>query len=65
MKLVRECRKELIELDQFLRESIKAGDKVGIGKSAYYGRFVDPWLSQDINKKVAWCDSVLNRKENK
>ncbi len=63
LKLVKECRDGLIALDKFLRESIKSGDKIGIGKNAYYGRFVDPWLSQDINKKVAWCDAVLNRKD--
>ena len=64
-KLVRECKKELLALDRFLRASIKPGDKVGIGKRAYYGRFVDPWLSQDIMKKVEWCDSVLNQKNTK
>ena len=65
LKLVKECRDGLIALDKYLRESIKAGDKVGLGKNAYYGRFVDPWLSRDIRKKVAWCDSILNRKDKK
>ena len=64
-KLVKECRDELIALDKFLRNSIKAGDKVGIGKNAYYGRFVDPWLSNDIIKKVAWCDAILKREKKK
>ena len=65
LKLVKECRNELLALDKFLRNSIKAGDKVGLGKNAYYGRFVDPWLSQDIVKKVAWCDSILKRVKKK
>lgn len=57
------CRKEFEELLTFLRKSVKTGDKVGIGKNAYYGRFVDPWLADDIAKKIAWCDSILNKKD--
>ena len=58
-KLVKECRDELQGLIRFLRKSIKAGDKIGIGMNAYYGRFVDPWMINDISKKIDWCNAVL------
>ncbi len=64
-ELVRQCRDELADLSEFLKKSIIKGDKVGIGKKAYYGRFVDPWLAQDIRKKMEWCDSILKNMDEK
>lgn len=55
------CRKEFTELAAFLQKSVETGDKAGIGKNAYYGRFVNPWQIQDIMKKIEWCDSIVKK----
>ena len=55
------CIKEYRKLLGFLQRSVKTGDKAGIGKNAYYGKLIDPWLLNDIREKIRWCESIRKK----
>ena len=57
---VRACRRKLVELGRALADSVKTGEAAG-QREAYYGKFADPWMRQDLNRKIAWCDSILKK----
>lgn len=58
-KKIAACRQKFKDLMTLLRKSVQTGNRIGLGENAYYGRFVDPWLLNDIAKKIEWCDSIL------